>query len=135
MMDLLTKFTEATAAPEQARESSTASQYRQHLPDPDEPLDNTELPARTPYAKDRSAKAPDPQKLVNGESPTFDHWEVEVHGKFEINADDHFESEKAKMYYVYSLTDGDAKETLVSTLPTKRRIPLRERSRDVGTPA
>jgi hypothetical protein len=41
-----------------------------------------------------------------------------MYEKFELNKD-HFDSEKAKMYYAYSLTDSDAKKHLYSRF--KRR--------------
>ena len=74
------------------------------------------------HPKDCSAKVLDPKKLSNRES--FDHWEVEIYGKFEVNAD-HFDNEKAKMYYVYSLTEGDAKKHLYPRYKPKAVYPFK----------
>jgi hypothetical protein len=61
--------------------------------------------------KKRTAKVPDPQKLTDGKNPTFASWEIQVWKKLEVNAD-HFDSETARMYYVYSCTEGDAQKHL-----------------------
>lgn len=55
----------------------------------------------------RTTKVPDPQKLDNGVDPTFDRWATSIKGKFIVNHD-HFQSEQAKMYYVWDRTQGDA---------------------------
>jgi hypothetical protein len=57
------------------------------------------------------AKVPNPEKLTDSIKPTYDYWSVQVRGKFEVNAD-HFEDEKARMYYVFNYIDGDAQEHL-----------------------
>ena len=61
--------------------------------------------------KTRTAKIPDPQKLSDGLNPKFKHWEVAMFGKLRVNSD-HFESEEAKIFYVYDRTEGDAQEHL-----------------------
>ena len=63
------------------------------------------------YRQARSAKVPDPAKLSDGNSPTYDYWQVQIIGKFKVNAD-HFANEDARMYYVFNATDGDAQRYL-----------------------
>jgi hypothetical protein len=63
------------------------------------------------YRQARSAKVPDPAKLSDGTSPTYDYWHVQIIGKFKVNAD-HFANEDARMYYVFNATDGDAQRYL-----------------------
>ena len=80
------------------------------IPHPEPPRRSSESPSFTGIAK-RSAKVPDPPKLTDGVSPTYDYWRVQVLGKFEVNSD-HFETEKARMYYVFNCTDGDSQKHL-----------------------
>lgn len=59
----------------------------------------------------RSAKIPDPATLIDGRSPTFESWKIQVQDKLEINAD-HFLSERARKAYVFACTGGDAQSHL-----------------------
>ena len=61
----------------------------------------------------RSAKIPDPTKLSNESLPKFKHWEITIHTKLHVNHD-HFETEEAKIFYIYDHTEGDAQEYLYS---------------------
>ena len=61
----------------------------------------------------RSAKIPDPIKLSNRSLPKFKHWEITIHTKLCVNHD-HFETEEAKIFYIYDCTEGDAQEHLYS---------------------
>jgi hypothetical protein len=58
-----------------------------------------------------SAKHPDPTPLKNNTDPKFEHWKLEMEGKFKRNAD-HFKTEDDKMIYVYGRTEGEAREHL-----------------------
>jgi hypothetical protein len=53
----------------------------------------------------------DPPKLIDGVSPLYNYWRVQVLGKFNVNGD-HFNSEKARIYYVFNCTDGDSQKHL-----------------------
>jgi hypothetical protein len=60
-----------------------------------------------------SSKFPDPPALgKKGENPTFESWEIQMKGKFHVNAD-RFEDEDAKMFYVFSCTKDDAQAYLL----------------------
>jgi hypothetical protein len=59
----------------------------------------------------KSTKAPDPTPFSNGEDPSYNHWKLQMQGKFTIN-EDHFQNEKAKMIYFFNRTAGDAAEHL-----------------------
>ena len=61
----------------------------------------------------RSAKIPDPTKLSNRSLLKFKHWEITIHTKLHVNHD-HFETEEAKIFYIYDHTEGDAQEHLYS---------------------
>ena len=61
----------------------------------------------------RSAKIPDPTKLSNESLLKFKHWEINIHAKLRVNHD-HFETEEAKIFYIYDHTEGDAQEHLYS---------------------
>ena len=61
----------------------------------------------------RSAKIPDPTKLSNRSLLKFKHWEITIHTKLCVNHD-HFETEEAKIFYIYNRTEGDAQEHLYS---------------------
>ena len=61
----------------------------------------------------RSAKIPDPTKLSNRSLLKFKHWEITIHTKLRVNHD-HFETEEAKIFYIYDHTEGDAQEHLYS---------------------
>jgi hypothetical protein len=58
-----------------------------------------------------SAKHPDPTPLKDNTDPKFEHWKLEMEGKFKRNAD-HFKTEEDKMIYVYGRTEGEAREHL-----------------------
>jgi hypothetical protein len=55
----------------------------------------------------RSATIPDPPKLTDGIAPSYDYWSVQILGKLDVNSD-HFESEKARTYYVFNCTEIDS---------------------------
>lgn len=59
----------------------------------------------------KSAKIPDPPMLTDGKDPTFESWKLQMRGKLRTNSD-HFQSEEAKMTYVFSRTGGDAQKHL-----------------------
>ena len=61
----------------------------------------------------RSAKIPDSTKLSNGSLLKFKHWEITIHAKLRVNHD-HFETEEAKIFYIYNCTEKDAQEHLYS---------------------
>ena len=61
----------------------------------------------------RSVKIPDSTKLSNGSFPKFKHWEIAIHAKLHVNHD-HFETEEAKIFYIYNCTEKDAQEHLYS---------------------
>jgi hypothetical protein len=58
-----------------------------------------------------SAKHPDPTPLKDNTDPKFEHWKLEMEGKFKRNAD-HFNTEDDKKIYVYGRTEGEAREHL-----------------------
>ena len=49
--------------------------------------------------------------LSDNKEVLFEYWEVEMTSKLHINAD-HFDGELAKMAYVFSRTEGDARKHL-----------------------
>jgi Zinc knuckle len=59
----------------------------------------------------KSSKIPDPEPLSDGKDPTFENWKIQVEGKFVVNHD-HFETENAKMIYIFGRTTGDAQTHL-----------------------
>ena len=61
----------------------------------------------------RSVKIPDSTKLSNRSLLKFKHWEITIHTKLHVNHD-HFETEEAKIFYIYDRTEGDAQEHLYS---------------------
>ena len=76
------------------------------------------------YRQARSAKVPDPAKLSDGISPTYDYWHVQIIGKFKVNAD-HFADEDARMYYVFNTTDGDAQRYLYARYQPNATYPFK----------
>ncbi|KAF4627010.1 hypothetical protein G7Y89_g11143 [Cudoniella acicularis] len=72
---------------------------------------HSEAPTITSQKTSRSARLPDPDKLSDGIDPTFEYWEVEIDSKLQVNAD-HFETEAARMAYIFSRTQGDARKHL-----------------------
>jgi hypothetical protein len=91
----------------------TQSEY--HDAAPDRPVPSVEQVAPAWQAPEhnnyRSAKVPDPPKLNNGQDPSYDYWQVQIIGKFQVNAD-HYATEAARMYYVFNCTEGDAQRYL-----------------------
>ena len=74
---------------------------------PSHSRENTPAPTVT-ITRTKSSKFPDPPALgKKGEHPTFESWEIQMKGKFHVNAD-HFDDENAKMFYVFSCTKDDA---------------------------
>jgi hypothetical protein len=71
------------------------------------PLTEREAPTIPEYSKFRSARVPDPPKLNDGRSPTYDYWQVQIIGKFKVNAD-HYANEDARIYYVFNYIKGNA---------------------------
>jgi hypothetical protein len=67
---------------------------------------------------------PDPPKLTDGVAPTYDYWRVQILGKSDVNSD-HFETEKARMYYVFNCTDGDSQKYLFSRYNPDSTDPFR----------
>ena len=61
----------------------------------------------------RSAKISDSIKLFNRSLLKFKHWEITIHTKLRVNHN-HFETEEAKIFYIYDCTEGDAQEHLYS---------------------
>ena len=98
-------------------DSRERSGQRQASPYPnsDEPLTTIETPrqaSETPsYERKRSQKFPDPQRLSDGNEPSFEEWQIAIGGKLEIN-EDYYSTEKSKMYYIYDRTEGDARKYL-----------------------
>jgi hypothetical protein len=66
-----------------------------------------EAPTVPEYSKLRSARVPDPPKLNDGGNPTYEYWQVQVIGKFKVNAD-HYVNEDARIYYIFNYIKGDA---------------------------
>ncbi|KAE8440298.1 hypothetical protein EG329_009729 [Mollisiaceae sp. DMI_Dod_QoI] len=58
-----------------------------------------------------SAKLPDIAVLSSGEDPTFENWEKNLIAKLSVNAD-HFNTEEAKMAYLFGRTTGTAQRHL-----------------------
>jgi hypothetical protein len=58
-----------------------------------------------------SAKHPDPAPLNDNTTVKYEHWKLELEGKFKRNAD-HFATEDDRKIYVYSCTEGEAREHL-----------------------
>ncbi|KAF4628460.1 hypothetical protein G7Y89_g9697 [Cudoniella acicularis] len=71
----------------------------------------SEASTATSQKTPRSARLPDPDKLSDGIDPTFKYWEVEIDSKLQVNAD-HFETEAARMAYIFARAQGDARKHL-----------------------
>jgi hypothetical protein len=82
------------------------SENRDHSPEEERNV----RPTSERYA-DRTTRLPDPDKLTDGREPSFDYWSTAITGKLTINAD-HFQSEAARMHYVFDRTSGDAQAHL-----------------------
>jgi hypothetical protein len=112
------------------RNESRGRSVRRSSPPPHESRDPSPLPSvlptiertsETPTAltkSARSARLPDPDKLSDGVEPSFEYWEVEIHSKFQVNAD-HYETEAARMAYVFARTQGDARKHLFPRYNTR----------------
>jgi Zinc knuckle len=91
------------------------AQSEYHDAAPNSPIPSIERvhPARDipEHSQYRSAKVPDPAKLGDGEDPTYDYWQIQIVGKFKVNAD-HYANEDARMYYVFNCTEGNAQQYL-----------------------
>jgi len=87
------------------------SEYHDAAADRPVPSVEREAPSVPEYSKIRSARVPDPPKLNDGGNPTYDYWQVQIIGKFKVNAD-HYANEDARMYYVFNCTEGDAQRYL-----------------------
>ena len=61
----------------------------------------------------RSAKIPNSIKLSNGSLLKFKHWEITIHTELRVNHN-HFETEEAKIFYIYNHTEGNAQKHLYS---------------------
>ena len=61
----------------------------------------------------RSVKISDSIKLSNRSLLKFKHWEITIHIKLRVNHD-HFETEEAKIFYIYDHTEGNAQKHLYS---------------------
>ena len=59
----------------------------------------------------KTTKILDPERLSNGQNPTYENWKTQIEGKFTINHD-HFDTEQAKMVYLFNRTTGEAQEHL-----------------------
>jgi len=70
--------------------------------------DPSEVGGRYKFSK----SIPNPTPLEDGTNPTFEVWAVAMHTKFTVNAD-HFESEFAKMGYLFDRTQGKAQKHLL----------------------
>ena len=55
----------------------------------------------------RSPKQSDPPMLTDGTDPTSEGWKIKMKHKLHENSD-HFQTEKSKVGYMYSRTEGDA---------------------------
>jgi hypothetical protein len=62
---------------------------------------------KSPAAPIKSTKIPDPPILTDGKDPTFESWKLQIRGKLQVNAN-HFQSEEARMTYVFNRTGRDA---------------------------
>ena len=58
------------------------------------------------YYQARSAKVPNPVKLSNSISLTYDYWHVQIIGKFKINID-HFTDKDTRIYYIFNTINRD----------------------------
>jgi uncharacterized coiled-coil protein SlyX len=79
-----------------------------------------------------SAKHPDPDPLEDNTDPEYEHWKLEMEGKFERNAD-HFKNENERMIYVYGRTKGDAKRHLTPQYKSKSFETAEEMIEYLGT--
>jgi len=63
----------------------------------------------------KSTRLPDPEVFTGqkDKGPTFEAWNVAIQGKLSGNSD-HYTSDSARMYYVYSRTSGEAQEHLIA---------------------
>ena len=64
-----------------------------------------------PIIKRLSGKINSPDKLTDGVTPKAKHWLISMVNKLTIN-DDHFETESAKMAFIWGRTDGLAQSIL-----------------------
>jgi hypothetical protein len=89
---------------------SVRSQSEYHNTAPNSPVPPVEQvhPAREvpEYSKFRSVKVPDPSKLSNGKSPTYNYWQVQIISKFKVNTD-YYINEDARIYYIFNCIEGD----------------------------
>jgi Zinc knuckle len=75
-------------------------------------LERQRIPSMTPSpTTTKSTKIPDPERLSNGQNPTYENWKTQIEGKFTTNHD-HFATEQAKMVYLFNRTTGDAQAHL-----------------------
>lgn len=94
-----------------ARDAHDAQQPNPEVPIPTVERDSP-VPSSVGHSKNpRTAKINDATPLSDGTQPTFEYWQLQILGKFEVNHD-HFENEAARMYYVFNRTEGDAQKHL-----------------------
>jgi len=62
-------------------------------------------------AKSQTVKLADPNPLTDGVSPTYENWRIQIEDKFIVNKQ-MFDSEQAKMAYIFNRTGGIAQEHL-----------------------
>ncbi|KAE8443199.1 hypothetical protein EG329_002298 [Mollisiaceae sp. DMI_Dod_QoI] len=91
------------ALQEENRGRTTKTSNRQL--DPDQPLRSTESVRQSTPASQGSQK--------NKKNPSYEHWIINIQGKLTINAD-HYESENARIYYVFERTGENAQKHLYS---------------------
>ena len=56
------------------------------------------------YYQTRSTKVPDPAKLSDNISPTYNYWHVQIISKFKVNTN-HFVDKDTYIYYIFNITN------------------------------
>jgi hypothetical protein len=91
------------------KEMAAMMAQQQLLPQPSH-REDTSFSHASSSRQSRSAKLKDPDTFTTGES-AYRRWRLQLEAKLEVNAD-HYETEAAKMYLVFSTTADEAQDYL-----------------------
>jgi hypothetical protein len=80
---------------------------------PTQPTIERNSPAQSSSFGHMSKRVANPKELTNGKDPLYESWRISILGKLRMNAD-HYPDEEDKMLLVFSCTQGDAQEHLLS---------------------
>lgn len=88
---------------------TTPSQRPPHIAD--DSANHSDHSSQASSRRGYSHKLADPNRLSDGESPSFKSWRIMILDKLEANAD-HFPSTVSRMAYVFNRTEGQAQQHL-----------------------